>query len=157
MYGRYQSGYITRILRSNEKWHDKKVVLLRDARTKGGVEFKKGEVLRVCGVTKPGCVDLSAGKGRVIFGVDFKSVETIEFFELREGILAKLEKGGEFTISELCRAFKATPYMVQKALKKLSKQVGINTETKKYRWVLPKARVRWTGEQKTIWERLEDN
>lgn len=157
---RYQSIYLTRILRSSDKWHDKQVVLLRDARTKGGVEFKKGERLRCCGVSKPGCIDLSAGGRRCIFNVELKAIELAEFYDLREGILAKLrEESKEFTVAELCRAFSATPYMVKKALKKLKRQVVSNPETKKYRWVLPTAKYTrpWWDEPKTLWERLEEN
>jgi len=162
---RYESIYLQRILRSNTKWAGKRVRLLRDARTKAGVQFSKGEILEAYAVSKPGCVDIG-DHSRFIIGIPFRDVELVEVFEVREKVLETLRgsAGRGFTLAELSRRVEAKPHQVRKALARLAKLRVLQIATvrkgdlknKAYHWVLPRpSSGTWFREEPlTAWERL---
>lgn len=152
-----------RIYASYEKWKDKEVRLLRDIKTKGGTEFKKGEILRICGVTKPGYIDLidDSKNGRMILGIHLRFFEVVG--DVQDKVTTLLSTTGQsYTVTQIAKAIEApygSVYYVLTKLVEAKKLVRIDNPRRRYqyRWVLPRtSHVFHHDDPRTIWERLEN-
>jgi hypothetical protein len=150
------STYIQRIIASSDKWHNRQVRLLRDATTKSGTKFREGEILRVCGVSKLGTVDLSDDGKRMIIGFPRREIEVVG--DVKDRVLAELQSSGKsFTVAELSRRITAPYASTRLVLKKLVEVGRVAVDGNRYHWVLPrKRRGSIYDYARTVWDRLRE-